>query len=175
VATEDDVLAPLTDEDLMIKPFVYVSENIPDEVEREDPSGEDEISKFDAKHREAFIGLMYLGKLSEEVTILGHKFRLETPTEEIRLETGSLHRPYQNSISSDIAWAAITVAAYLTAVDDTPLPEGIGPKDTGLRDRFNWVIANLKRVVIQRVFQECLLLDAKVDEVIAELERVGEA
>lgn len=174
MATEDDDLQPITQDQLILGPVFTMPEQIPQPVEEAAPSGEDALSSFDARFREPFTGLLYLGHLEETVTVLGHEFRLITPSQNERLETGILHKKYLNSISAEIAWAAITVAAYLRQVDGSDLPQPIGPVDTGLRDRFSWVVENLKGVVIQRLYEQCLLLDSKVNDVINELERLGE-
>jgi hypothetical protein len=175
VASEDDDLQPINQEDLLLKPAFSLPEEIPQPPEEETPSGGDALSQFDARFREPFTGLLYLGHLEDTVEHLGHKFRLVTPSQNERLETGILHKKYLNSISSEIAWAAITVAAYLRQVDGSDLPQPIGPVDTGLRDRFSWIVENLKGVVISRLYESCLLLDSKVNDAITELERLGES
>jgi hypothetical protein len=170
--TEEELIGP---DDLLLAPAFSLPERQPELPAVEEPSGPDEQSGFDRKHREPFTGLLFLGKLSDTVTILGHSFLLETPDQNTRLESGILHKRYLNSISSEIGWAAIVVASYLKAVDGTPLPEPIGPEDTGLNSRFNWVVKNLFGEVIQRVYEKCLLLDARVSELMLELERLGES
>lgn len=173
VETEDDILSPVTDEELRLKPLFSMPEDLPEE---ERPSRyKDADTKFDPRYREAFTGLMYIGYLEKTVTIYGHTFDLQTPSQNERLEAGILHKQYINSLSSEIAWAAITVSLYLRSVDGQPLPEPIGPKDSGLSDRFFWVINNLKNVVIQQVYEEALILDSDVAEVLEELDSVGKA
>jgi hypothetical protein len=176
VATEDDDdLQPITPEDLLLKPAFSLPEQIPDAPLEETPSGPDQLSQFDRRHRDPFTGLLFLGRLEDEVDILGHSFKLVTPSQNERLEAGLVHKKYLNSISSEIGWAAITVATYLRKVDGTDLPQPIGPNDTGIRERFNWVVENLLGPVIQRVYEKCLILDSKVNDAIEELERLGES
>lgn len=171
--TEDDVLSPITDESLGLKPFFTLPEELPEFKEAEKQSTE--LSSFDPRYRDAFTGLLYIGYLKDRVILFGHSFEIQTPSQNERLEAGILHKKYVNSLSSEIGWATITVANYLRKVDDQELPQAIGPKDTGLLDRFNWVAENLKQVVIQRLYEECLILDSEVAEIMKELERVGEA
>lgn len=174
--SEDEDLQPIAQEDLLLGPSFTLPER---EVELEEVQeltpGGDELSSFDKRFRDPFTGLLFLGHLEETVAILGHKFRLVTPSQNERLETGILHKKYLNTISSEIGWAAITVAAYLHQVDGSDLPQPIGPASTGLTDRFSWVIENLKGPVISRVYEQCLLLDSKVNQAITELERLGES
>jgi hypothetical protein len=177
VATEDDNLLPVSEDDLMMKPLVALpifDEDV-DEPKKEEKEKTKEPSEFDSRYKEPFLGLLYIGELTKEVMILGHGFFLKTPTQRERLEAGLLHKKYLNSISAEISWASITTALYLHQVDGYDLPLPIGPKDSGLQGRLDWVLDNIKSTVTQLVFEECLLLDVDVSNVLAELERLGEA
>jgi hypothetical protein len=174
--TADEELRPVTEEDLVMQPFLGVPVTVPEDDAdgRTEPSGPDDTSGFDQRHREAFTGLLYVGKLSTRVTHFGHSFDLETPSQREKLEAGILHKRYVNTISGDIAWATLTVALYLTAVDDEPLPEPLGPDtQTQVKERFNWVLDNLKPGVVETLFTDCLELDAQVNDVLGELERLS--
>lgn len=174
MATEDDNLTPVTDEDLILRPFVTL--DVPDDNEVEDvPAGGDLLSDFDRRYREPFTGLLYLGKLEKTVHKFGHTFDLRTPTQAEKIEIGLLHKPYVNSMSSELAWATLTVAAYLRAVDGTPLPEPLGPKDSGLKERFNWVLENMRSQIVSSIFDDCVLLENKVEAVLQEFDRLGES
>lgn len=130
--------------------------------------------EFDPKAREPFIGLLYLGSLDREITLYGHTFLLVTPTNAERIQMGLITREWRDTATEEIALGQALVAAFLQKVDNTPLPEPISPnpKDTALRGRFNWVGENLRRPVIQALFQECMLLDSQVD---IALEAMGKA
>lgn len=170
---EDDNLQPVSEEDLLLEPLVTLA--VPEADGSDLPPGGDALSQFDRRYREPFTGLLYLGQLEKTVIHFGHSFDLRTPSQREKIEGGMIHKDYLNTISSEIAWATITVATYLRAVDGTPLPEPLGPKDSGLRDRFNWVVDNLRNQVVQTLFIDCLGLDEKVDQVLAEFDRLGEA
>lgn len=151
-----------------MRPFVSIPE-LPEEEPEEEPMA-DIDTEFDPKFREPFVGLLYLGSLKNQVVRYGHTFDLATPTQRERLEGGVLHKRFINTISGEIAWAAIVVALYLTSVDGQPLPEPIGPAvATHVADRFNWVIDNIKGELINELFEECLLLDAQVAGVMESL------
>lgn len=171
MAGEDDLQAVA--QDLLMEPLVSIP--IVPEIPEEEESSTDEIdTKFDPRYREPFVGLLYLGHLSETVTKYGHTFELETPSQRERLEAGILHKRFVNTISGEIGWAAIVVGLYLRSVDGQDLPEPIGPAaETRVAERYNWVIDNVRGQIINDLFNECLLLDAKVDEVLDELESQG--
>lgn len=170
---DDELLQEVPTE--FLKPMVHINEDITEPVEEEAEPVVDAQSAFDPRYREPFIGLLYLGKLSEEFVLFGHSFLMETPNQATRLETGVLHKRYLNSMSSEMGWQTVTVAAYLQKVDGTPLPEPIGPKDTGLLDRLNWILENINTAVINALFERTLILDSKVRDVMEELERLGES
>lgn len=130
---------------------------------------------LDPRVRQDFVGLTYLGRLEEECTVAGHRFLLCTPSQDDRLEMGPLHKPYLNTISTEFAWQLIKVAAFLQRIDSSPAPEPLSPGVSGLRTRWEWVKDSIHSdKVIGLLYQKCLLLEAKVEDVIAELDRLGE-
>lgn len=146
-------------------------------VAAEKPAEEDPnlaAREFDPKAKEAFVGLLHLGSLDRDVTLYGHKFLLVTPTNAERIQIGLITQPWRDTLTEEVAWMQAMVAAFLQRVDGAPLPEPISPdpKDTALRGRFNWVGENLRRQVINAIFQECLILDNQVD---IALEAMGKA
>jgi hypothetical protein len=170
---EDDNLRPVSEDDLLLQPLVKLP--VPDEDAVTDlPAGGDSLSDFDRRYREPFTGLLFLGKLERTVEHFGHTFELHTPTQREKIEGGLLHKDYLNTISSEIAWATLTVATYLRAVDGTPLPEPLGT-GSGLKERFNWVVDNLRNQIIQTLFIDCLELESQVDKTLEEFDRLGEA
>lgn len=142
-----------------------------------DPTLAEELAapkEFDPRYRQPFEGLMYLGQLDDDVTVWGHAFHLVTPSQLERMQIGVLHKPYADTLSSEIAFETVLVAAYLHSVDGKDLPQPVmnGAKDTALRDRFDWVTENLRRPVISQIYERCLVLEEQVDEVLVAM---GEA
>jgi hypothetical protein len=131
-------------------------------------------AEFDERYKVPFTGLMYLGRLEETVAIWGHTFRLVTPSRMERLQAGELHAPYVGTLSAELAYETVLVAAFLSDVDGQPLPRPVvnDPKENAVRDRFRWVAENLKEPVMSRVYEYVLLLDQKVRDV---MEAMGEA
>lgn len=130
---------------------------------------EETVPEFDPRHREPFTGLLYVGALTDTFELYGHRFTIATPTQTERLQLGQIIQPFQNTVTAEVAYQTALVAAYLVDIDGTKLPEPVvtNPKEVALHDRFRWVSENLRRVVIDQIFDRCLALDAQVDEVAA--------
>lgn len=144
----------------------------PPEAAQAPEEASEEIPAFDPRHKEVYTGLLWVGALSRREVLFGHSFDLSTPTTRERLEMGQLLEPFAGTPSAQVAYSTALVAAYLRRVDDLDLPEPIGPKDTGLRGRFEWVQDNLRRPVVEALFDRALVLEGQVDEV---LEDMGKA
>lgn len=169
---EDADLLPI-DSQAEFGPAFYLP--VTEEPEPEPNPFDDIHTEIDPKIREDFIGLTYLGRLEESCKIAGHTFLLRTPPQPDRLEMGPLHKPYLNTVSTEAAWRVITVAAYLRKIDSQVAPEPLSPSVTALRTRLDWVQTNIySDHVIERLYDECLLLDGRVREVIESLDGQGE-
>lgn len=138
--------------------------------EKPEPEGiEEDIPEFDPAYRQPFKGLLYVGALTKSFELFGHHFTIATPTQTERLQIGQVIEPFQNTVTAEIAYQTALVAAYLVDIDGTKLPEPVvnNPKETALHDRFRWASENLRRPVLDRIFDECLKLDRQVDDVLA--------
>jgi hypothetical protein len=145
------------------------------ETEPEEGPFDDVDTELDPKIREDFIGLTYLGKLEETCRVAGHTFLLRTPSQVDRLEMGPLHKPYLNTVTTEAAWRQLTVAAYLRRIDSQVAPDPLSPSITALRVRLDWVRENIySEQVVDRLYDECLLLDSRVRDVIEALDGQGE-
>lgn len=146
----------------------------PPEQSGSDNAVDYEPAEFDERYKKPFEGLIYLGHLEETFVIWGHSFRIVTPSRMERLQAGELHAPYVGTLSAELAYETVLVAAFLSDVDGHELPRPVltDPKENAVRDRFRWVAENLKEPVINRVYEHVLLLDRKVREV---MEAMGEA
>lgn len=166
-----DPLIPV-DEAAAFAPMVHLPEDPPEQAA---PLTAVE-SEFDPRHREDFTGLLFLGKLEDECRIAGHRFKLATPTQQDRLEMGPLHKPWVNTLTAELAWRLIIVAAYLRKIDSEDAPEPLSRNMTPLGTRLDWVRETIvSDIIIERLYNECLLLDARVRELIEELDRLGES
>lgn len=135
---------------------------------------EESIPEFDSRYREPFSGLLYVGALTKEFSYFGHTFTIATPSQTELLQVGQVIQEYAQTATGQLAYTTAMVAAYLIKIDGQPLPQPIfnEGKDTALQDRFNWVIKNLRRPVIEEVFNQTLELDSEVANV---LEAMGKA
>lgn len=133
--------------------------------EPDEKPAEEAVPEFDPKYREPFTGLLYIGALTDSTTLFGHHFTISTPTTTERLQIGQVIAPYQGTVTGELAYQTALVAAYLVSIDGTKLPEPVlsNPKETALHDRFRWVTENLRRPVIEELFDWCLRLDSQVE------------
>lgn len=139
------------------------------------PPPEDErIPEFDPRWREPFEGMLYIGHLEETISFWGHSFLLVTPSSAERLKISLLTKPYDGTIGWEFAYSCALVAAYLIKVDHQDLPRPItnDPKDTAMEERWNWILNNLKKPVIDALFERCTIVDSEVRDV---LDAMGKA
>jgi hypothetical protein len=164
----DDLLMPPADPMPLAPTDPEPEAEQPPQVKIEPPK------EFDPKWRLPFTGLAFLGHLVHEFEVWGHSFRIMTPSHLEKMNIGLVHAPYVGTLSTEIAFEAAMVAAYLHSIDGVELPKPVvnDTKETAFRDRFNWVTENLKRPVILKVYNECLILDEEVEKV---LDAMGEA
>jgi hypothetical protein len=130
--------------------------------------------EFDPKHKEAFTGLLYVGHLDDEFELFGHRFMIASPTQTERLQIGPIIKEFTDTVTGELAYQAAMVAAYLVKVDgkDLPIPIMNNTRDASMRERFNWVTDNLRRVVINAVSDRCMILESEIE---ATLEAMGKA
>lgn len=133
-----------------------------------------DFREFDARHREPFTGLLYLGYLEDEFTLYGHRFTMCTPTQADRLQLGPVIKEYGDTSTGQIAYQCALVAAYLVSVDGQPIAVPIFTTEhsPSVRDKFTWVINNLRRPIIAEISDKCFELE---DQVATILEAMGKA
>lgn len=154
---------------------MFVQEGIETEEESEEQRAERQVQgDLDPEAREDFVGLMRLGYLEDVCTIAGHSFRLRTPTHDARIERGTLHREHLNSMNTEPMWRLITVATYCVEIDGVPAPEPLNPRTAGVADRLRWIKNTVfSTVMIEKIFRQCLLLDAREFAVVEYLDGQG--
>jgi hypothetical protein len=92
---------------------------------------EEPLPEFDKRHAEAFEGVLYLGRLTETVSLFGHKFVIRTLTTEEMAEISLIVKPYEGLPSANAVYQAAVVAAAVVNVDGQPLPGAITVDRTG--------------------------------------------
>lgn len=145
-------------------------------TQEEDPSAPESepVPEFDPKVRQDFEGLLYLGRLTDSFTWLGHRFTIRTLTAGEILEVGLLHRRYVGTLADVKAYQAAVVAACTLDVDGKPMPVPISNEkaDTELLNRFEFVLRSWFPPTLDAIYERYLLLEARVEEVISAM---GEA
>jgi hypothetical protein len=155
-------------------PFGEPPEEVVPPVEDEEPSEDppepepDPIPQFDPRVRQDFEGLLYLGRLTDQFTWLGHRFTIRTLTAGEILEVGLLHRQYVGTLADVKAYQAAVVAACCIDVDGKPMPVPITNQvaDTELLNRFQFVLQSWFPPTLDAIYERYLLLEARVEEVI---------
>lgn len=129
------------------------------------------IPEFDPKVREDFEGLLYLGRLTDTFTWLGHRFLIRTLSAGEILEVGLLHKPYVGSLADVKAYQAAVVAAAVLEVDGRPMPVPLTNErtDTSLVNRFQYILNSWFPPTLDAIYEQYLLLESRVEEVIAEM------
>lgn len=127
------------------------------------------LPEFDQRHAQDFEGLLYLGRLTDTFTWLGHTFLIRTLVSGEVLEIGLLHKPYVGSLSDVKAYQAAVVAACVLEVDGKPMPVPLTNEasDTALANRFQYVLRSWFTPTLNVIYERYLLLEDRVERVIA--------
>lgn len=141
----------------------------PEETVKIDEDALPDPPKFDEKYRQNFEGLLYIGKVQRTVKWLGHEFVIKTMTIDQILEIGQLHQPYSNTVADIKAWQALTLAASIVSVDGQPIALPVHDQETNLTARFNYIRNHWYPWVLDKLYEQYLILDAQVAEVIDEM------
>lgn len=134
-----------------------------------------ELPQFDRKYSEPFLGLAYIGALTDRFTWLGHGFVIRTLGPDEQLAVAVVTKPWVGTAGEQMAYMIAVVALATVSVDDEELPTPIG-EDQRLAEwaerRFAFVKANWFEPTIAYVFQQYLLLEDQVRQVV---EAMGKA
>ena len=121
-----------------------------------------EADEFPAASDEAISGLLWLGYLSEDFELFGHRFVIRTLTRGDRLAASLLTKEWEETLGLADAYQTATVAASLMAVDGQPIAE-LSPS----ANRQATIRATFTRVqewyepVIESLFERVTLLNGK--------------
>lgn len=146
----------------------------PEDPPQEKSEEQDPLPEFDPKHRDAFTGMLYLGRLQESFTLWGHHFVVRTVTTEQLAEIGRIVRPYEGTFAREAVYQSAVVAACVVSVDGQPLPGPITVDDSDelASVRFPYVMRNWMPPVREAVYDKCFALEMTSREVLAAM---GEA
>ena len=136
---------------------------------------EEPLPEFDQRYAEDFVGLTFLGAISQEFEWIGHKFVIKTLSVDDYLAVGMLSKEYKDSAEMARAYITAVVALCIQTVDGQSLPTPIGEEKNSYAwayQRFNYVKANWYPYTIDLVYRRLLDLEAQVEQV---LESMGNA
>ena len=140
----------------------------------EEPDDEAPLPEFDPKHREAFTGLLYLGRLQETISLFGHTFVIKTLTTEELAEIGLIVKRYSGTNAENAVYQAAVVAASVVSVDGQPLPGAItvDASEELTTVKFPYVLRNWLPPVREALYNKSFGLELTVRRVLASM---GEA
>lgn len=126
------------------------------------------LPEFDPRFRDAFDGLLFVGKLQLSFSWMYHRFVIQTVDQETLLEVGQLVKKYDGTATELRAMLTAMAAACLVSVDGKPLPYPISSEQSLLSARYEWV-KKLHPFVIDYIYSKFDELDATVKEVLEEM------
>lgn len=132
---------------------------------------EEPLPEFDPRWKNDFEGLLYLGKLKKMFNYVGHKFVIRTMTVGEVIEIGLLTRDYVNTLGEIKAYQSAVCAACVVTVDGQapPIPITDERADTVLLNRFTYINAHWFPPIIDKIYEEYLLLEDRVRQVLEEM------
>lgn len=136
-----------------------------------DPSDAHRGEAFDARYREDFEGLLFLGSLAKTFTWMEHEFQIKTIGTDEALAISLVIQPWAQTQGEVKAYQAAAVAAALVTVDGKELPQPLTRDITPerLKPRFEWVLRNYQPVVIDMIYGQVIELENKVVEILAQM------
>lgn len=133
------------------------------------------LPTFDVKHSEPFVGLLYLGALSDTFDWLGHKFTIRTLRDGEKLAVAKIIKPYVDTMGAERAYACGMVAMAIMDADGDDLPIPIGETRKAFewgQKRFDYVADNWYHSTIDVVFSRYMALEDLAERV---LDAMGKA
>jgi len=117
-----------------------------------------------------FQGLLLIGKLEGEFDWLGHHFLIRTLTTNEILEVGLVTARYQGSSGESWAYMTAIAGTCLVSIDRQPMPfPMVQTGASEVQSRFDWARTSLYQPAIEEVYKQFAVLQAKVDEVVAQM------
>jgi hypothetical protein len=118
--------------------------------------------EFPAASQEAVDGLLWLGYLTDEFPLFGHRYAIRTLTRGDRLAIALVTNEWAGTLGEADAYQTATVAAALLAVDDEPIADLDMAADPAERVRRSF--ARVKKwydPVVEELFQRVAVLNQK--------------
>lgn len=133
---------------------------------------ENEVIPFDARWKDDFDGLAFLGALEARFSFLGHRFHIRTLTADELLAAARIIKDYEGTVADTRAYAIVMVALSIVSVDGVGLPVPVVEGDNDYAwayQRFDYVKARWYPYTIDYVYERYLLLEERVRNVLNEM------
>lgn len=135
--------------------------------------GPEEPAQFDPRHTEAFTGLLFLGRLQKTVRLWGHEFVIRTLSTDDAVEVGMFVKEFQGTRGENAVYQSAVLAAAVVTVDGQEIPaQALGPADSHIPVRAQWIMRKWMPPVRERIWEEVFTLESQVREV---LDAMGKA
>lgn len=129
------------------------------------------VEQFDDSISQEVEGLLFLGRLTHDCEILGHKFRLRTLTRGERLAVSLLVQEHENTLGLADALQTAYLACAIELVDGRPLSHSLEPEGSDQRLRRNYnIIQQWYDPVLEALWVEYQSLLVKTAQAFRELE-----
>lgn len=116
--------------------------------------------------------LLYLGHLSDTVTIGTHQIHIRTLKIGEELNAALLANRYKDTVEEGRALATALVAASIVSVDDGPLVgQLIGPGDDSIEVKFNYILNNWYWESVRQVWDAYNKLLVRIQESTEEIKK----
>jgi len=133
------------------------------------------VVPFDRRYAVPFEGLVYLGALTTEFSWWGHHFVIRTLGKDDELAVPLVIKPWRGLLGEESAMATCMAGLCVVTVDGKELPIPLGGEDplAWAHQRFEYAKANWFDVVINKIYNELLVLEGRSREVIEAMEKAS--
>jgi len=115
---------------------------------------QDEVLDLDFSLEDDTLGLLVVGRLTDEIDIFGHKIVIRTLTIGQELEASLVSNKYRETDDVGRAYATAIVAACIESVDGRPLIGGLGPEEESLENRYRYIQDNWYWMTVRVIYEE---------------------
>lgn len=128
-----------------------------------------ELPRFDARFKESFKGLVYIGALTDTFSWLGHEFVIRTLVPDEQLAISLVVKQWVGTQGEQLAYITAVAAMATISVDGEELPSPIG-EDTQIaawaHQRFNFAKSRWYDHTIGKIFERYLTLEDTARQVV---------
>lgn len=134
------------------------------------------LPTFDARYRDDFEGLMFLGALTHGFSWLGHQFVVRTLGEDDLMAIAQIVKPWQGTIAESRSYATAYAALAVVSVDGQSLPSPVGDGQgeyAWAYQRYQYAKGHWFSPTIDKIYSEARALDEKAYQVVVAMEKAS--